>query len=419
MGKYVIDGGKTLSGKIFISGAKNSILPILSATLLNSSISILKNVPILSDTMISIEILRSLGCEVAVDNNSITVDATNVSASSISANLIKKMRSSITFLGSLLGRLNYAEISYPGGCKLGKRPIDFHINSLKKLNIDIKEDDKIIKASSSEIRGAEISLPFPSVGATQNIMLASVCSNGITTIKGAAKEPEIVDLQDFLNKIGANVQGAGTDLIKIVGVDKLCKTVEHSIIPDRIEAGTFLCAGAITGGDLTLMNVNPLHLTSLTKILGELGCSIKEDEKSLTIKSSGILNAIEKVETAPYPLFPTDLQPQLMSVLTLCKGRSIIEENIFEARNKHILELNKMNANITGTNQKFIITGVSKLSSATVFAKDLRGGAGLILAALAAKGTSIVENSKYVLRGYENIERKLSLVGANIKYLDN
>lgn len=417
MGKYIINGGNTLNGEVFISGAKNSVLPILAATVLNSGISILKNVPMLTDTLVSIDILTHLGCKVSIGTNTLVIDASEIEKNFIPDELIKKMRSSVIFLGSLLGRLNHAEISYPGGCNLGKRPIDFHLNSLKKLNINIIEENDIIKAYTDEIKGCEINLPFPSVGATQNIMLTSVYSTGTTTIKGAAKEPEIIDLQNFLNKMGAKIKGAGSDIIKIIGVNKLCNFTEYTIMPDRIEAGTFLCAAAITGGNLKILDIIPEHLTSLIKILEEVGCIINIDKNSLNINAPKKLNAIKEIETAPYPLFPTDLQPQLMSVLTLANGTSIIKEEIFEARNKHILELNKMKANITGSENEFIIKGVNNLEPATVFAKDLRGGAGLILAGLATKGETIVKGSKYIKRGYENIEKKLNIIGANIKYI--
>lgn len=419
MGKYIINGGCYLRGEVFISGAKNSVLPILAATILNSGISVLKNVPMLTDTFVSIDILKYLGCDVKIDKNTLIVDTTNINKTFIPNELVKKMRSSIIFLGSLLGRFKEAHISYPGGCKLGKRPINFHLQAFKNLNIDITEENNLINATTNEIIGTEINLPFPSVGATQNIILATVCSKGITILNGPAKEPEIIDLQNFLNKMGANVEGAGTDKIIITGVDKLSTTLEHTIIPDRIEAGTFLCSAAITGSKLKLNNVIPSHLTSLTEILEKMGCIIDENSNSLVINAPKNLKSVDKIETAPYPLFPTDLQPQLMSVLTLANGTSIIEEKIFESRNKHILELNKMQANISGSETKFIVNGVSKLSPTTVFSKDLRGGAGLIIAALATQGQTIVEGAKYVKRGYEHIEKKLSNIGANIKYIDD
>ncbi|MDE6181778.1 MAG: UDP-N-acetylglucosamine 1-carboxyvinyltransferase [Eubacteriales bacterium] len=417
MGKYIINGGKTLKGDVFISGAKNSVLPILASTVLNGGVTVLKNVPIISDTIISIDILKNLGCFVGIQGDKLIIDSSNINNTDVSEELVKKMRSSIIFLGSLLARFKNATISYPGGCKLGKRPIDFHLKGFEKLNIKIKEDGNIIQASTDEIIGNKIELPFASVGATQNIMLASIFAEGETIIYNAAKEPEIIDMQNFLNEMGAEIFGAGTDEITIKGVKELKKYCEYTIMPDRIEAGTFLCLAACNGGDITIKNVIPEHLEYLTNILQKMNCKIEKNENSIKLSQNGKIKNIEFLETAPYPLFPTDLQPQLMVALCLAEGDSIIKESIFEARNMHIPELNKMGANIKEDNETFIIKGIKKFNASQVFSKDLRGGAALIMAALCAEGESVIFGSEYVERGYENIEEKLRNLGADIKYI--
>lgn len=417
MGKYVINGGKTLKGEVFISGAKNSALPILAGAVLNGGVTILKNVPIISDTIISIDILKSLGCFVGIQGDKLIIDSSNINNTNVPEELVKKMRSSIIFLGSLLARFKNAKISYPGGCKLGKRPIDFHLKGFELLNINIKEDGNIIEADTEKIIGNKIELPFASVGATQNIMLASIFAEGETIIYNAAKEPEIVDMQNFLNEMGADIFGAGTDEIIIKGVKSLKKYCEYTIMPDRIEAGTFLCLSACNDGEITVKNVIPEHLKALTDILEKMNCKIEKSENSIKLIRNGELKNIEFLETAPYPLFPTDLQPQLMVLLCLAKGTSVIKESIFEARNMHIPELNKMGANIKEDNGTFIIEGIEKFKASEVFSKDLRGGASLIMGAICAEGKTIIFGSEYVERGYENIEEKLKNLGVDINYI--
>lgn len=418
MGKYVINGGKTLKGDIFISGAKNSVLPILAGAVLNEGTTVLKNVPMLLDTYVAIDILKSLGCFIKIEKNKLTIDSSNINKTEVPKELVSKMRSSIIFLGSLIARFKKAKISYPGGCKLGKRPIDFHINAFKLLNIDIEEKENII-ATAKDIKGNIIELPFASVGATQNIMLVSVFAEGETIIKNCAKEPEMIDLQNFLNKMGASISGAGTDTIKIKGVKYLKKYVEHTIMPDRIEAGTFLCLACCNGGEITVKNVIPSHLKFLTDLLEKLGCEIEIGESFIKLERKGDIKNIDFLETAPYPLFPTDLQPQIMAVLCLAKGSSILKENIFEARNKHIEELNKMGANIKEDKNIFFIDGIEEFNCAKVFAKDLRGGACIIMAGLCAKGETTVFGSEYINRGYENLDKKLKNLGADIKYIED
>ena len=417
MGKYIVQGGNKLSGQIFVSGAKNAVLPILASTVLNSGISILKNVPMLLDTMVAIDILRDLGCDVNYGENTVIVNSKNMNKTTVNQDLVKKMRSSIVFLGAIISRFKEASICYPGGCNLGKRPIDFHLLAFEKMGININEENEIIKASVNNITPTTINLPFASVGATQNIILASIFVNGKVIIKNCAREPEIIDMANFLIKMGANISGAGTDTITITGVDKLKELVEYTIMPDRIEAGTFLCMSAITNGHTKIDGINPQYLTSLIEILESTGCTIYTNKNSINIKAPNIIKPIEFLETKPYPYFPTDLQPQIMSLLAVAKGTSTIKENIFEARNKHIAELNKLGCNILENDNTFIINGVDNLTGTTVFSKDLRGGAGLITAGLFAKGKTVVEGACYINRGYENLDKKLNLLGADIKYI--
>ena len=417
MGKYIIKGGNKLNGEVFISGAKNSVLPILASTVLNSGICILKNVPMLLDTFVAIDILKDLGCEVSYSENLVVVNSKNINNTNVKEELVKKMRSSIIFLGSILSRCKEASISYPGGCNLGKRPIDFHLSAFEKLGIKIEDNEELIKASVENIKENIIELPFASVGATQNIILASIFVNGKVIIKNCAKEPEIIDMVKFLRKMGANIYGEGTHTITIKGVKRLNKVVEYTIMPDRIEAGTFLCMSAITNGNIKVNNIVPKHLNSLIEILNKIGCNIKIYKNSITIQNKNVLKPIDFLETNPYPYFPTDLQPQILALLATIDGISIIKENIFEARNKHIPELNKLGCNIVEDNNVFIINGVNKLVGKNVVAKDLRGGASLIIAGLVAKGKTIVDGACYINRGYENIERKLNILGADIKYI--
>lgn len=417
MGKYIIEGKNKLTGEVFTSGAKNAVLPILAATVLNGGICVLKNVPMLLDTFVAIDILKDLGCKVDLGESTVIINSKDINKTQVKEELVKKMRSSIIFLGSLLARFKEASICYPGGCNLGKRPIDFHLDAFKNMGINIEEDREVIKAKVDNIKETVITLPFESVGATQNIILSSIFVKGRVVIKNCAKEPEIIDMVNFLVKLGANIKGAGTDVIIITGVDKLKDFVEYEIMPDRIEAGTFLCMAAITDGNIKVNNISPSYLKSLTDILQKIGYIIEEDKNSITLKQGTFKKPIDFLETKPYPYFPTDLQPQIMSLLATIKGTSIIKENIFEARDKHIKELNKLGCNILIDKNIFIINGVESLKGSTVFSKDLRGGAALICAGLFAEGKTIVEGSTYINRGYENLDKKLSILGANIKYI--
>lgn len=419
MGKYIIKGGNKLNGEVFISGAKNAVLPILASTVLNSGICILKNVPMLLDTFVAMDILRDLGCKVTYGENTVVINSKDMNKTNVKEELVKKMRSSIIFLGAIISRFKEASISYPGGCNLGKRPIDFHLEAFKKLGIKIDDNQNLIKASVNEIKENTIDLPFASVGATQNIILASIFVNGKVVIKNCAKEPEIIDMVKFLRKMGANIYGEGTDTITIKGVEKLKDIVEYTVMPDRIEAGTFLCMSAITNGNIKVNGIAPHYLSSLTDILEQMGCEIIKNKESIKIKNIKNLKCIDFLETKPYPYFATDLQPQIMALLSTLDGISVIKENIFEARNKHIPELNKMGCNIVEDNNIFVINGVNSLTGKNVFAKDLRGGASLIMAGLFAEGETVVDGACYINRGYEYLDKKLSILGADIKYIED
>jgi len=410
--RYVIEGGNKLEGTTYVSGSKNASLPIIAATLLNGGINKLYNVPNIHDTQMMFKILEALGCKIKKSNGKIIIDSKNIQNYEIPENLMREMRSSVIIVGALLARNKKVIFTYPGGCDIGSRPIDLHIKSFEKLGISVKEEFGYIKCEADEIIGNEIHLDFPSVGATENIMMASVMAKGTTTIHNAAMEPEIVDLQNALNSMGAKIEGAGTNNIIIKGVEKL-KDLSYNIIPDRIEAGTLLCAAAITGGNIRLQKVIPEHIRTLINKLEEMGCNIKVDKTEITLKAPKKLKAVD-IKTLPYPGFPTDLQSILGVTLTVAKGTSVIVENIFENRYKYLSELTKMGAKSTIEGRTAVIKGVRKLSKANVRATDLRGGAALVLAGLNAKGRTCIDNIEYILRGYEKLDIKLKGLGAKI-----
>lgn len=415
MGRYLINGGKKISGTLKINGSKNSVLPILAASILNSGQSVIHNCPDIYDTHTALKILKHIGCKVKFENHTAFIDSSTINSYEVDPDLVKEMRSSIIFLGSILSVMKRVSISYPGGCELGKRPIDFHLAALKKLGAQIIEDGDKIICSAENLKGCKIKLKFPSVGATQNIILASVFARGSTKIINAAREPEIIDLQNFLKKMGADINGAGTSQIVINGVEKL-GNVEHEVIPDRIVAATFLISAAITKGQIEIENVITNHLPLINFL--QTGCYIKSSKNKIYLKAKEFIRPIKNLQTMPYPYFPTDLQAQFVSLLSLASGRSIIKEKVFESRNKHIPELIKMGAKIKilPDNTTFIIDGVKRLNGAYLISKDLRGGAALILAALAAYGKTIIQDENHILRGYEKIEEKLKSLGADIKY---
>ena len=413
MSSYIIEGGKKLQGETFVSGSKNASLPIMAASVLNRSITKLYNVPNIHDTQMMIEILKSLGCKVKKDANKVVIDSSNVNKFEIPENLMREMRSSVILAGAIIGRYKKSTFSYPGGCDIGSRPIDLHLKGFEKLGIKVEEHYGKINCNAENIEGTEINLEFPSVGATENIILASVLENGSTIIRNAAMEPEIVDLQNFLNRMGAKVRGAGSNIIKIEGVKQL-KDVSYNIMPDRIEAGTLLCAAAITGGKIKLTKVNPDHIAPVLSKLEETGCKIDVKKDTIYLETNKRLRAVN-IRTMPYPGFPTDMQAIFASLLCITTGTSIIVENIFENRYKYTQELQRMGAKIKIEGKTAIIKGTRKLYGSKVKATDLRGGASLVLAGLVAKGETEVDDIKYILRGYENLDEKLNSLGAKVQ----
>lgn len=417
MASYIIKGGEKLEGIVKISGSKNAALPILAATVLNVGKTTLYNVPNIQDTQMMFKILETLGGKVEKKNNKIIIDTSKINKFEIPEELMHKMRSSVILAGALLGRYKKAIFSYPGGCDIGSRPIDLHLRSFEKLGINVVQNYGNIICDAEKIKGEKIDLDFPSVGATENAILASVLAEGITTITNAAREPEIIDLQNFLNKMGAKIIGAGTNEIQITGVKKL-KDISYNIMPDRIETGTFLCLAVATKGNLILENTNAEHITPVITKLQEADCKIEIEKNKIKINSNKKIKALD-IKTMPYPGFPTDMQSVFSAMLTTAKGTSIIVENIFENRFKYTQELNKMGAKITVEGKSAIIRGVRKLYGANVKATDLRGGAALVLAGLSAKGVTKVDDIEYILRGYENFDKKLRNINADIQIIDD
>ena len=412
MSSYIIEGGHKLEGTVKISGSKNAALPILAATVLNVGKTTLYNVPNIQDTQMMFKILETLGGKVEKKNNKIIIDTSKINKFEIPEELMHKMRSSVILAGALLGRYKKAIFSYPGGCDIGSRPIDLHLRSFEKLGINVVQNYGNIICDAEKIKGEKIDLDFPSVGATENAILASVLAEGTTTITNAAREPEIIDLQNFLNKMGAKIIGAGTNEIQITGVKKL-KDISYNIMPDRIETGTFLCLAVATKGNLILENTKAEHITPVITKLQEADCKIEIEKNKIKINSNKKIKALD-IKTMPYPGFPTDMQSVFSAMLTTAKGTSIIVENIFENRFKYTQELNKMGAKITVEGKSAIIRGVRKIYGANVKATDLRGGASLVLAGLIAKGTTQIDNIEYILRGYEKLDYKLRDLGAKI-----
>lgn len=413
MAKYIIKGSNKLEGKVKISGSKNAALPIIAASILNAGKTTLYNVPNIHDTQMMFEILKNLGGKVEKKNNKIIIDTSKIKKYEIPEDLMRQMRSSVILAGSLIGKYQKAIFSYPGGCDIGTRPIDLHLKGFEKLGINITKNYGNISCICDKIVGEKIDLDFPSVGATENIMLASCLGEGTTQINNAAREPEIIDLQNFLNKMGAKIQGAGSNKIQIEGVKKL-NDVSYNIMPDRIETGTFLCAAAMSQGNIIIENTNINHITPIISKLEEANCKLKLEKDKIELKAPKKLKALE-IRTMPYPGFPTDMQSIFVSMLTIAKGTSIIVENIFESRYKFTQELIRMGAKITIEGKSAIVKGTRKLYGANVNATDLRGGATLVLAGIVAKGETTIENIEYILRGYENLNKKLENLGVNIK----
>ena len=413
MGKYIINGDKRLVGEVSVSGAKNAVLPILAATVVGGNRSTIFNTPNLRDVDIMEKILLSIGCKVERMDNIMYVDSRNLSNTNIPDELVREMRSSIILMGSMLTRCGETKVSYPGGCEIGPRPIDLHLKALREMGAEIDESHGFLYCHCEKLKGCEIQLDYPSVGATENAILAAVRAKGTTVIRNAAREPEIIDLQNYLNKCGAKISGAGTSIIKIEGVEKF-KDVEYTIMPDRIVTGTYMAASALTGGEIIIKNVETNHIQAIVAKLKEAGCLIYNDNSSLKVIGPEKINYIEMTQTLPYPGFPTDMQAQMMAVLSIADGTSIISETVFENRFKHADELIRMGADIKIIGKVAIIKGVKELTGAKVKSKDLRGGASLVLAGLAAKGTTEVENIYHIERGYEDLDENLRKLGADI-----
>ena len=412
MPSYIIEGGRRLEGEVDVPGSKNASLPILASSILNSGTTKLYNVPEIRDTRITQEILKFLGCKVKKNKGKVEVNSKNITKKEIPEHLMHQMRSTVILAGAILGRFKEVKFSYPGGCDIGARPIDLHLKSFEKLGVNITENAGFIVCKCDKIVGANIDLDFPSVGATENIILASVYAEGVTNISNAAMEPEIVDLANCLNSMGAKIEGAGTSNVKITGVKNL-KSISYKIMPDRIEAGSLLCMTAVTGGKIKLNNCRPEHIIPVLNKLEESGCLVDKKDNSVILVAPKKLKAVD-IKTMPYPGFPTDMQSVFGAMLTLSRGTSVIVENIFENRYKYMAELKKMGAKITIEGKTAIIKGVRRLSGAKVVSTDLRGGAALVTAALAAKGRTEVTDVEYILRGYERLDEKLRKLGANI-----
>lgn len=412
MENYVVEGGNRLEGEVTISGAKNAALPIIAATLLNPEKIEIDNCPNIHDVFIMIDILNSLGCSVHMENNKMMVDTSGLNKYEIPENLMREMRSSVILAGAMLGRMKKCVFTYPGGCEIGARPINMHLEGFKQLGVSIVEESGRITCECGKLIGADITLDFPSVGATENIMLASVFADGTTYVRNVAREPEIKDLQDFLNGMGANIVGAGSNTIIIKGVKALHETV-HNVISDRIEAGTYLCLAAATQGDVIIKNVIPDHINSVLHKLKQIGSRLDVKKNEIAIRAPKLVLPTN-IKTMPYPGFPTDMQSQFVSLLSIASGTSIVVETIFENRFKYVNELIRMGANITIEGRTAIIQGVDKLNGAIIETKDLRGGAALVIASLVAQGESKISGVNYLERGYENFVQKLQLLGAKI-----
>ncbi len=417
MSSIIIRGGKRLEGVVQAGGAKNAILPILAASILTENPIQIHGCPQISDVSNMISILRFIGCSVEKDDGTIIIDPSPAHGETMPDELSKEMRSSIFLMGPMLGRFHKACFTRPGGCEIGMRPINMHIDALRQMNVTIEEEHGQIVCSTDGIRGAEINLDYPSVGATENIMMAAVTAKGRTIIRNAAREPEVADLQKILNAMGGKVAGSGYNTIYIEGVKKLHGAV-HQVIPDRIVAGTYMAAAAITGGDITIDHVNIDHQHAIISKLRESGCTVSLAKNSIRVAGAAHPREMQMISTQPYPGFPTDMQAQFLSYATVCRGTSIIVENVFENRFKHASELNKMGANITVKGNMAIVRGTENLTAARIKANDLRGGAALVLAALKAEGESEIENTQYIDRGYERFADTLRELGAEIREIE-
>lgn len=419
MEKLIVKGGNRLVGAVKTSGAKNAVLPIIAASILGTTPSHLDEVPMLEDVHTISEVLKCLGLSVecSPEKNVLDIDSTSITSYEAPYELVRTMRASFLVMGPLLARIGKARISMPGGCAIGARPIDIHLKGFEALGVKIEQGHGYIEASAPKgLKGTSIYFDFPSVGATENIMMAASLAEGTTILENVAEEPEIVDLANYLNKMGAKIRGAGTDTIRIEGVDKL-HGADYTIIPDRIEAGTYMIAAAMTGGDVVVENVLPEHQKPLIAKLREAGAVVEEDIDKVRVIGQNPLKAVS-IKTLPYPGFPTDMQAQMMAMMVIAEGRSKVTETVFENRFMHVVELNRMGAQISTEGRSAVIDGPSKLTGCDVRATDLRAGAAMILAGLVAEGTTRIGDLHHIDRGYENIVAKLKNLGADIERVD-
>ena len=420
MERLIINGGRTINGKTELQGSKNSTLPILAATLAVNGTSVIHNCPDLTDISAAIKILEHIGCKVKREDRSVIVDSSSASRAEIPESMMREMRSSIVFLGALISRFGYAQVSAPGGCEIGLRPIDLHLSSLERMGVRIEENGGVLRCDAgSGTNGCEISLVFPSVGATENIILAAAGAKGETVITNAAREPEIKDLADFLVRCGAKISGAGESVVRICGTPNLTGS-EHTVIPDRIIASTFMACAACSGGEVAVSGVEKDHILHIISAFEAADCKVSVKNGELFIKSPKRISRIKSLRTMPYPGFPTDSQAIIMAALSTAKGTSVITEKIFENRFRHVPELIKMGADIRVEDGCVaVVDGVEKLCGAKVSASDLRGGCALAVAALGAEGTTVIENIYHIDRGFEEIEKHFSYLGADIRRIRN
>ncbi|AYB00104.1 UDP-N-acetylglucosamine 1-carboxyvinyltransferase [Lachnoanaerobaculum umeaense] len=418
MAQYIMNGGSPLVGEVAIGGAKNAALGILAAAIMTDEDVLIENLPDVKDINVMLEAIRAIGANVErLDRHSVKINASTVKDVLVDDEFIRRIRASYYFIGALLGKYKSAEVALPGGCNIGSRPIDLHLKGFKALGAEIKIESGRVKAHAIDLVAADIYLDTVSVGATINIMMAASLAEGRTLIENAAKEPHIVDVANFLNSMGADIKGAGTDVIRIKGVKSLHGS-QYSIIPDQIEAGTFMCAAAITKGDITVKNVIPKHMEAISAKLMEMGCEVVEFDDAIRVIAKNNQKSTN-IKTLPYPGFPTDMQPQITTALALASGSSLVVESIFENRFKYVDELARMGTNIKVEGNTAMVIGVEKLRGASLKAPDLRAGAALVLAGLAAEGQTTVDDIKYIKRGYEDFEGKLVSLGADIREVDN
>jgi len=415
MSVWKVSGGRELHGDIKIQGSKNAVLPIMSAAIIRGCETELLNCPQLSDVEAAMAILRHLGCKAEREGDTVWIDSRGMNRTDIPHDLMREMRSSVIFLGAILARAHEAELSYPGGCELGPRPIDLHLEALRSLGAEISEQGGNLYCRDKGLKGARINLSFPSVGATENAMLAACGAEGETIITNAAREPEIIDLQDYLRKLGVSIVGAGTPTITINGIIPQ-ENVGHRVMTDRIVSATALCCTASAGGCITLRGVVPAYFETVTTALEQMGCQIERRTNTLTITAKGKLHAPRPIVTRPYPGFPTDAQPLLMAASLKAEGTTVFTENIFENRYRHVVELSRLGADVSVVGRVAVVTGVRELVGAPVTATDLRGGAALVAAALGAHGTTTVYDTGHIVRGYDEFEKMLLDIGADVRY---